>query len=610
MSELPEKTAPAISIEEILANLPHRPGVYRMIGKGGELLYVGKALDLKKRVSSYFQKQSALSPRIQLMVAQVVTIETTVARSESEALLLENNLIKSLSPRYNILYRDDKSYPYLQLTGHKFPRLGFHRGPLDTENRYFGPFPHASAVRESIQLLQKVFRIRTCEDTVYANRSRPCLLHQIHRCTAPCVGLVDEARYGEDVRNAALFLDGRQDEVLDMLERRMQEAADHMAYEQAALYRDQIRSLKSIRERQYVSSAKALDVDVIAVVAEHGMTAVNLVIIRGGIHRGDRTFFPQNAREHDEAEAVEAFLAQHYLSRSVPPMIVLNRGIESQTLLDLLGEQSGVKVQVVTNPVGERRVWVEMAEQNARLAIAQRVQTQANQEGRLSALQKALGLSETAQRIECFDVSHTMGEATVAACVVYDHGGMAKSEYRRYNIGGITPGDDYAALRQALERRYRRVVEGEGRLPDLLLIDGGKGQLSGILPIMQELGVGDVPIVGVAKGEARKPGLEQLIIADTGEIVQLRPDDPALHLIQQVRDEAHRFAITGHRNRREKARTTSSLESISGIGTKRRQKLLARFGGLKGVVAASVDELSQVEGISRQLAERIYQELH
>ncbi len=611
-----ERVAPAETAEtapildETVANLPHRPGVYRMLGAAGEVLYVGKALDLRKRVSSYFQKPGGLSPRIQVMVAQVRSIETTVTRSESEALLLENNLIKSLSPRYNILYRDDKSYPYLMLSGHRFPRLGFHRGALDKANRYFGPFPHASSVRESMALLQKVFRLRTCEDTVFANRSRPCLLHQIRRCTAPCVGLVDETAYAADVRDATLFLQGREDEVLSDMEARMAEAAERLDYEQAALFRDRIRSLKAIRETQYVSSTRALDADVVAVVSESGITAVNLVMIRAGVHRGDRTLFPQNARDADEADALEAFLSQHYLERPVPPLVIVNRPVAAEALAEALAVQSATRVQIVSNPVAERRVWVEMAEQNARLSLRQRLATQASQEARLTALQRALGLPDSAQRIECFDISHTMGEATVASCVVYDRGAMQNSEYRRYNIAGITPGDDYAALRQVLDRRYRRLVEGEGRLPDLVLIDGGRGQVSGAMQVMAELGLSELPMVGVAKGEERKAGLEQLIVAETGEILRLAPDDPALHLIQQVRDEAHRFAITGHRSRRGKARTTSSLEGIDGIGAKRRQRLLARFGGLKGVVAASIDELTQVEGISRQLAERIYQQLH
>ena len=601
---------PARTVEEIVAGLPHLPGVYRMLDARGELLYVGKALDLRKRVSSYFQKFSALAPRVRMMVGQVADIETTVTRSESEALLLENNLIKALAPRYNILYRDDKSYPYLVLSGHRFPRLGFHRGALDKANRYFGPFPHASAVRESIQLLQKVFHIRTCEDTVFANRSRPCLLHQIRRCTAPCVGLVTEAEYADDIANAALFLDGRQDEVLEGLGSRMQAAADSQQYERAAMWRDRIRSLKAIRERQYVSSAKAIDADVVAAVGENGGTAVNLVMIRGGMHRGDRTYFPQNAREDDEIDALEAFLVQHYLDRPAPPLVVVNRVFDTDALVAALAEQGGARVQITANPIGERRRWLQMAEQNARLAISQRLSTQAAQELRLAALQRALGLADNVQRIECFDISHTMGEATVASCVVYDAGAMQNSEYRRYNINGITPGDDYAALRQALERRYRKAVEGEARLPDLVLIDGGRGQVSAVVPVMQDLGLAQVPMVGVSKGEQRKAGLEQLIVAETGEILRLRPDDPALHLIQQIRDEAHRFAITGHRGRRARARTTSSLEGIDGIGAKRRQRLLARFGGIKGVVAASADELAQVDGISAELAQRIYRELH
>jgi excinuclease ABC subunit C len=598
-------------IEELLSNLPHRPGVYRMLGAQGDVLYVGKALDLRKRVSSYFQKTAGHSPRIRHMVAQVANIETTVTRSESEALLLENNLIKSLAPRYNILFRDDKSYPYLVVTGQRFPRLAFHRGSLDRQHRYFGPFPNASAVRDSIQQLQKVFRLRTCRDSVFSNRSRPCLLHQIHRCTAPCVGLIDEAAYAADVREASLFLDGREDEVLETLEARMAEAAEATEYEQAAQFRDRIRSLKAIRSQQFVSSSTARDADVVAVARDGGLTAVNLVMIRGGMHRGDRTFFPQNAREDDESEAVEAFLVQHYLENTAPPLVIVNREADWEALGAMLSEQAGGRrFQIQSRANTEKRAWLQMAEQNAHLAISQRLATQAAQEARLTALQLALGLPESTQRIECFDISHTMGEATVASCVVYDQGQMRSGEYRRFNIEGITPGDDFAAMAQVLERRYRRVVEGEGRMPDLILIDGGKGQLSRAMPVFEALGMDGVAVIGVAKGEERKAGMEQLIVAETGEIVRLAPDSPALHLIQQVRDEAHRFAITGHRARRAKTRNTSSLEAIDGIGAKRRQRLLARFGGLKGVIAASVDELQQVDGISRQLAERIYQQLH
>jgi excinuclease ABC subunit C len=595
---------------EIVANLPHLPGVYRMLNAAGDVLYVGKARDLKKRVASYFQKTASLTPRIQLMVGQVQGLETTVARSEAEALLLEDNFIKSLSPRYNILYRDDKSYPYLVVTGDRFPRLGFHRGGLDKANHYFGPFSNAGAVRESIRLMQKIFRLRTCEDTVFSNRSRPCLLYQIRRCTGPCVGLIDEPTYAEDVRSAELFLQGREDEAVSRLEERMHRAAGQQAYEQAAAYRDQIRSLSKVRETQFVSSSRGVDADIVALASSGGLICVNLVVVRGGQHRGDKSFFPQNARDQDEQSALEAFLEQHYVGRDVPPSIILNRPVESGALEELLSQQAGIKVQFNINPAGERRVWLRMAEKNAELAIAQRIAAHATQEARLMALQQALNLGDNIQRIECFDISHTMGEATVASCVVYDHASMQPGEYRTYNIAGIEPGDDYAAMRQVLDRRYRKIVEGEGRLPDLILIDGGKGQVSAAYQVLGELGLSDLPMIGVAKGEERKAGLEQLIFPEANEPLRLPADNPGLHLIQQIRDEAHRFAISGHRNRRAKTRNRSTLEDIAGVGTKRRQRLLSRFGGLKGVASASIEELTQVEGISRELAERIYQQLH
>ena len=599
----------AFDANAIIANLPHLPGVYRMLNGAEEVLYVGKARDLKKRVASYFQKTASLAPRIQLMVNQVRGIETTVARSEAEALLLENNFIKSLTPRYNILYRDDKSYPYLVLTGHRFPRLGFHRGGLDKAHRYFGPFSNAGAVRESIRLMQKIFRLRTCEDTVFANRSRPCLLYQIRRCTGPCAGLIDESNYAEDVRSAELFLQGREDEAVSRLEGRMRAAAEQQAYEHAAAFRDQIRSLSKVRETQFVSSAKGVDADIVALASAGGLICVNLVVVRGGQHRGDKSFFPQNARDQDEQSALEAFLEQHYVGHDVPPSIILNHSVDTAALEELLALQAGVKVQFNTNPAGERRVWLRMAEKNAELAIAQRIAAHATQEGRLSALQQALNL-ENIQRVECFDISHTMGEAAVASCVVYDRASMQPSEYRRYNIAGIEPGDDYAAMRQVLDRRYRKIVEGEGRLPDLILIDGGKGQVSAAYQILWELGLSDLPMLGIAKGEERKAGLEQLIFPERGDPLRLPADNPGLHLMQQIRDEAHRFAISGHRNRRAKARNRSMLEEIGGVGTKRRQRLLSRFGGIKGVASASIEELTQVEGISRELAEKIYQELH
>lgn len=616
----------------VLSGLPHLPGVYRMLNSAGEALYVGKALDLRKRVASYFQKTSQ-SPRIQVMLDQVASVETTVTRSEAEALLLESNLIKTLAPRYNILFRDDKTYPYLVMTGHRFPRLGFHRGSLDKRHRYYGPFPSAGAVRESIQLLQKVFRIRTCEDTVFANRSRPCLLHQIRRCTAPCVSLVTEGAYADDVKSAELFLAGKEDEVLGRLARRMEDASARTSYEEAAVFRDQIAALRKVQEKQFIST-EGHDTDVIACGRAAGITTVNLVMIRGGRHLGDKNFFPRNAEESDAGQVIEAFVQQHYLQHSAPGQIVVGAAIDGEALEQVLSERAGRKVRIQTRPTGARRAWLEMAGRNAQLGAAQALGSVATQEARLGALQQALGMPDTMQRIECFDISHTLGEATVASCVVYDRSAMQKGDYRRYNISAgtdeeipsgsgafeqapagphraaITAGDDYAAMRQVLTRRYRKVVAGEGRMPDLVLIDGGRGQLSVAIEVFAELGMSDVMLVAVAKGEERRPGREQLLLPGRPEPLMLGPEHPALHLIQQVRDEAHRFAIQGHRARRAKTRNTSRLESIPGIGAARRQRLLARFGGLRGLLAASIDELAQVEGISRVLAEKIYHELH
>ena len=594
---------------EIAAGLPHLPGVYRMIGKEGEVLYVGKALDLRKRVSSYFQRIEALSPRIRLMVAQIVTIDTTVTRSESEALLLENNLIKALSPRYNILFRDDKSYPYLILSGHRFSRLGFFRGNPDKQSRYFGPFPNSGAVRESMQLLQKVFRLRTCEDSVFEHRSRPCLLHQIRRCTAPCVGLIGDAEYADDVRSAEMFLSGEENAVFDRLTERMNAAAEGMRYEEAAVCRDQISALRTVRERQYVSSDAGRDVDVIACGFAAGTCCVNLVMIRGGLHLGDRNFFPQNADGVEPAQIIEAFIAQHYLQHPVPPQLVAGEAITVAGLEETLSERAGRRVQISASPIGERRVWLQMAEKNAGLGAAQRNSRRLDDAAKLVALQRALDLPETVQRIECFDISHTQGEATVASCVVYDKGAMQNGEYRRFNMKDVIPGDDYGAMREVLTRRYRKVVAGEGKMPDLIMIDGGQGQLGVAIEVAGELGL-NVPLLGVAKGAARKPGMEQLLMAGREGAFRLTADDPGLHLIQQIRDEAHRFAIEGHRARRAMTRSVSTLEDIPGVGAKRRQRLMARFGGLRGLIAASAEEMAQVEGISRELAERIYDSLH
>ena len=605
----PAEPAPAFDAQALISRLPHLPGVYRMLNAKSDVLYVGKARDLKKRVSSYFQKTQQ-SPRIELMLTQVATIKTTVTRSEAEALILENNLIKSLAPRYNILFRDDKSYPYLMLSGHVYPRLGFHRGALDGKNRYFGPFPHTGAVRESIALLQKVFRLRTCEDSVFQNRSRPCLLHQIRRCSAPCVGLIDGDNYAADAKNAELFLQGREDDVLQALGRKMQSAADLQRYEQAALYRDQIQALASMQQKQYAETSTGGDADVIACVEAGGSTCVNLVMVRQGRHLGDKSFFPQNAEGRSVTEVLHAFIAQHYLNRQVPPVIVSGAEFDTQELEAALTQQAAHPLLIVVRPQGQRRAWLEMAQKNAQLALAQRLSHASNQEGRLAALREALGLPDAVQRIECFDISHTQGEATVASCVVYDRLDMRNSEYRRYNIAGIQAGDDYAAMRSVLQRRYEKISRGEGVVPDLILIDGGKGQVKVARDVLAEQGLSDIFLFGVAKGEGRKPGLEQLICADAKRSIQLERDNPGLHLIQAIRDEAHRFAITGHRARRGKARVTSSLEGISGIGAKRRKQLLARFGGLKGVMGASIDDLAQVQGISRKLAEKIYQELH
>ena len=619
----------------LLAGLPNLPGVYRMLGEAGAVLYVGKAKDLKKRVSSYFQKTD-LSPRIRHMVARIRDIQTTVTRTEAEALLLENNLIKGLSPKYNILFRDDKSYPYLLLSGHEYPRLGFFRGTPDRKNRVFGPFPHSLAVRESIQILQKVFRLRTCEDTVFANRSRPCLLHQIKRCSGPCVGLVSAADYARDAENATLFLEGKDNEVIAGLTARMEAAAEALRFEAAAVYRDQIQALAQVRAVQFVESRSNRDVDVIAAVARGGVACVYLSMVRGGRSLGGRAFFPTHGEEADPPALLDAFAGQHYAGHPIPSALVLEWEVEG--LADWLSEQAGRRVQVVTHPQEERRVWLEMARKNAELALSTREGQRENQSNRLAALNEAL-TEEGIARIECFDVSHTMGEATVVSCVVFDNGAMQPSEYRRFNVavgklagppqafpappggrrrpkedagGGSapTPGDDYAALREALSRRYGKLAEGEGKLPDLLLIDGGKGQLHVAVDVLSELGLGDLPMLGVAKGVERKAGMEQLFLPGEVEPLRLPPDHPGLHLIQQVRDEAHRFAITGHRARRGKARTQSSLEDIAGIGAKRRQKLLQTFGGLRGVIDAGVEELARVEGISRDLAERIYRELH
>jgi excinuclease ABC subunit C len=594
--------------KEFLASLPTLPGVYRMVGPEGAVLYVGKAKDLRKRVSSYFQKTDQ-SPRIRLMLKSVDHVDTTVTRTEAEALLLENNLIKGLKPRFNILFRDDKSYPYLLLTGHRFPRLAYFRGTPRKHDQAFGPYPNSYAVRESIQLLQKVFRLRTCEDTVFANRSRPCLLHQIKRCTAPCVRLITPEAYARDVAEAAQLLHGEASALTQAITEQMNAAAAALDFETAATLRDRLRMLATVREKQFVDTTGGdADVDVVAVAEAAGVIAVNLTMIRGGRHLGDRSFFPQQGEGATLTEAMEAFIGQHYLDHPIPTRILVSEAIESVALETLLSEQAGKKVTLQHRVTGERRVWLGMAQANARLSAERRSADRANQSQRLAALRDSLELPQL-NRIECFDISHTMGEATVASCVVYEGDDLKKSDYRRYNIGGITPGDDYAAMHAALVKRFQKSVEENGVLPDLLLIDGGKGQVAMAVDAMTELGLGEVPLLGVAKGEARKPGLETLIFAD-GHELKLAKDHPGFHLIQQVRDEAHRFAITGHRAKRGKARLQSTLEDIAGVGPKRRKQLLEHFGGLQGVRDAGVDALASVNGISRELAETIYHALH
>ncbi len=595
-----------------LATLTELPGVYRMLDANAAVLYVGKAKNLKKRVSSYF-RGNVSSPRIAHMVSQIATVETTPTRTEAEALLLENNLIKLLAPRYNILFRDDKSYPYIALTKSQFPRLSFYRGNPDRKADYFGPYPSAWAVRDSIHLMQKIFRLRTCEDSVFSNRSRPCLLFQIKRCSGPCVGLIQPDDYANDVQLASMFLLGKQHEVARRLNQAMEAASNQLAFEQAAVYRDLIQSLHQVQEKQFVSSSKGEDVDILVVAKEAGQLCVNLAMIRGGRHLGDRPFFPTNAADSDAADVCAAFLRQHYAVHPAPSRVLVNplpAEDEPGEAAAALAEFAGRAIPLQEARGLTQKAWVEMAMQNARLAILARNQATAQQEKRLAALQQALDLTEPVARIECFDISHTMGEATVASCVVYQDNRMKNADYRRFNIRDIQPGDDYAAMRQAVTRRYDGIAAGEGTAPDLILIDGGKGQVGCAFSALADLGLSHIPLIGVAKGEGRKPGLESIIFPDGREPLQLDAGDPALHLIQEIRDEAHRFAITGHRARRAKARKTSKLESLPGIGPARRKALVARFGGLMGVLAANADQLAEVPGISRDMAEKIYSALH
>ena len=602
------------NLKSFLADLPHLPGVYRHLDAAGEVMYVGKARDLKKRVSSYFQKNLA-SPRIAQMVAKVARLEVTVTRSEAEALILENNLIKSLKPRYNILFRDDKSYPYLLITGHDWPRIAYYRGATNKRGQYFGPFPNAWAVRETIQILQKVFRLRTCEDTVFANRSRPCLLHQIGRCSAPCVGAIAAQDYASDVQRAVRFLNGEAKDVMGEIEARMLEAAEALRFEEAAALRDQMGSLARVLHQQTMENVSGEDTDIVAVAIAGGKVCVNLAMVRGGRHLGDKPFFPTHAEGEAAPQVLEAFVAQHYTDNALPPVLVCSHALPDAGLIDLLVEQAGGRPsRVLTRPQGARRAWLEQAVKNAEMALARALTESGARAARTLALAETLDLDTDeaaldALRIECFDISHTAGEATQASCVVFEHHDMQPSLYRRYNIAGITPGDDYAAMRQVLTRRFAKVADGEAQMPGLVLIDGGKGQVEVARQVFAELGLDIQALVGVAKGEGRKVGLETLVFADGRPPVALGGESAALMLIAQVRDEAHRFAITGMRARRAKTRNVSRLEEIEGVGARRRQRLLARFGGFSGVASASIADLASVDGISEDLAERIYEAL-
>lgn len=593
-------------------------GVYRYFDKNDKLLYVGKARDLIKRVSTYFQKASP-SPRIAMMVERIARMETTVTRSEVEALILESNLIKTLHPHYNIIFRDDKSYPYLKITGQKYPRMVYYRGNVDRHNQFFGPFPNSWAVRETIQILQRVFRLRTCEDSVFKNRTRPCLLYQINRCSGPCVDLISEEGYRKDTENAVRFLRGEQTVILGELQEKMERHAERLEFEEAAFVRNQIASLSQVLQQQSMESDKVADVDIIAVVVREGRACVNLAMVRGGRHLGDRAVFPGNLgsgvdeNEKLEIQVLKAFLAQHYIDGQIPGTIVVNMDFDEPALLVALSEQCGHRIHIVTQPQGQRRLWLEMAQKNAEIALARVLLQSDTQLSRVKSLIELMNLDiedPNDLRIEAFDISHTQGEAVQASCVIFHHCAMQNSEYRRYNIAGITPGDDYAAMKQVLTRRYEKLVGHEDLMPDIVLVDGGKGQVSMATQVFAELGHDLSLIVGVAKGEGRKVGLETLVYADGRLPQELGKDSKVLMLIAQIRDEAHRFAITGMRAKRDKKRQASRLEEIEGVGAKRRQKLLARFGSVRQIADASVDDLATVEGISRRLAQQIYDQLH
>ena len=622
-----KKQFPALQfeLESFLTDLTSRPGVYRMIDANDIVIYVGKAKNLKNRVSSYFRK-SGQSPKTTVMVSQIAKIEIVITHTESEALLLENNLIKTLKPRYNILLRDDKSYPYIFLSDQdKFPRLAFHRGARNKKGRYFGPYPNGHSVKSSLNLLQKLFPVRQCEDSFYKNRSRACLQYQIKRCKAPCVDLVSKEEYAEDVRHTVLFLEGKSNQVIDELVAGMEQAAQNLEYEKAATHRDQIAGLRRLQEKQYVSNEKG-DLDIIAIEYQQGVACIQVFFVRDGLNLGNKSFFPKNAQHQSISELLSAFIAQFYISASrsdrfVPATILVSHPFDDRQIIEsILHEQSGHKVEIRDKVRSERARWLQMAQTNAQTALMSRLSNRASVVKRFEDLQDVLKMDSMPERLECFDISHSSGEATVASCVVFDQSGPLKSAYRRFNVDNITPGDDYAAMHQALTRRYLRFSKmgsqtgeskkGDYKLPDLLVIDGGKGQVKQAREVMQALKITSVKIIGITKGEGRKAELDTLLLSETNEKVILPSNSRAMHLIQHIRDEAHRFAITGHKNRRAKTRKTSQLEKISGLGPKRRQQLLKQFGGLQEVTRAGVEDLAKISGISKLLAQKIYDHFH
>jgi excinuclease ABC subunit C len=595
--------------------LPSLPGVYRMLDHQGEVIYVGKARNLRKRVSSYFMRTSGHTPKVFAMVAAAQSFVTTATANESEALILESNLIKDLRPRYNVVLRDDKSYPYIYAELEQdFPRLRFHRGARSAKGRYFGPFPNAGAVRETLNLLQKLFLIRQCEDSFFRNRSRPCLQYQINRCTAPCVGLIEAEDYQADVRHALMFLEGRDAEVIDFLVTQMEAASSALEFERAARVRDQIRSLQRIQLEQNVAGEEG-DFDVVAAAVRNGVGCVQVFFVRHGRMLGNKGFFPAHTHDSTPQEIIEAFLPQFYLSdhrdREVPRDIIISESVsDAAWLADTLTQRCGHRITIRDSVRAERAKWLRMAMENAILAVDQRLSSAADQIERMTALSAALERDQMIERVECFDISHMSGEATVASCVVFDQNGPRKADYRKFNINDARAGDDYAAMHEALQRRYSRLKREDGTMPDILLIDGGKGQVTQALDVLKELQIDDVTVVGIAKGTTRKPGLETLLLNDGRTEYRMAPDSIALHLLQHIRDEAHRFAIEAHRRSRANNRKRSPLEEVAGIGAKRRQRLMQQFGGLQGVSRAGVDDLCRVDGISRELAQRIYDRMH